>query len=43
VLAEGDAQIQAALALFPRAATLLAQREGLEHPPDVQSAESVRQ
>jgi carboxyl-terminal processing protease len=43
VLAEGDTQIQAALALFPRAASLLAQRQGLEQAPDVQAAESLRQ
>lgn len=42
VLAEGDTQIQAALALFPRAATLLAQRKGLAPLPEVQSAETVR-
>jgi carboxyl-terminal processing protease len=43
VLAEGDAQIQAALALFPRAASLLAQRQGLERAPEVQAVESMRQ
>ena len=43
VLAEGDTQIQAALALFPRAASLLAQRQGLEQAPDVQAAETLRQ
>jgi carboxyl-terminal processing protease len=42
VLAEGDTQIQAALDLFPRAATLLAQRKGLAPPPEVQTAETVR-
>lgn len=42
VLAEGDTQIQAALSLFPRAASLLAQRKGLEPLPDVQTAETVR-
>ncbi len=43
VLAEGDLQIQAALALFPRAASLLAQRQGLEQSPDVQATETLRQ
>jgi carboxyl-terminal processing protease len=43
VQAEGDTQIQAALALFPRAASLLAQRQGLEQAPDVQAVESMRQ
>ena len=43
VLAQGDAQIQAALALFPHAAALLSQRLGLEQSPDVQAVESLRQ
>jgi len=42
VLAEGDTQIQTALSLFPRAATLLAQRKGLMPLPDVQTAETIR-
>jgi carboxyl-terminal processing protease len=42
-LSPGDAQIQAALALFPRAASLLAQREGLERAPEIQASESMRQ
>jgi len=42
VLAEGDAQIQAALSLFPQAATLLAQRQGLDRLHDVRTAETVR-
>jgi len=42
VLAEGDTQIQAALGLFPRAASLLAQRKGLEPLPDVQTADTLR-
>ena len=42
VLAEGDTQIQSALSLFPRAATLLAQRKGLAPLPAVQTAETIR-
>jgi len=42
VLAEGDAQIQAALELFPRAASLLSQRKGLDPLPDVRTAETIR-
>jgi len=42
VLAEGDRQIQTALSLFPRAATLLAQRKGLTPAPEIQTAETVR-
>jgi len=42
VLARGDRQIQTALSLFSRAATLLAQRKGLAPTPEVQTAETVR-
>jgi carboxyl-terminal processing protease len=42
VLAAGDTQIQTALGLFPRAATLLAQRKGLAPLPEVNTAESIR-
>jgi carboxyl-terminal processing protease len=37
VLAQGDAQIQSALSLFPRAAELVAERSRLAHPPDVRA------
>lgn len=37
VLSRGDAQIQAALSLFPRAAELVAERGRLAHPPDVRA------
>ena len=42
VLAEGDEQIQAALSLFPEAASLLAQRRSIEGLPQVRTAETVR-
>jgi len=42
VLAEGDQQIQAALELFPRAATMLAERKTIGVPPDVNTAETLR-
>jgi carboxyl-terminal processing protease len=41
-LADGDAQIQAALGLFPKAASLLAERKGLPHAPEVRTVESLR-
>lgn len=37
VLAQGDAQIQAALSLFPRAAELLAERQRLGRAPEVRA------
>ncbi len=42
VLSEGDAQIQAALGLFPRAEALLAERLRLEKKPDVTAATAAR-
>jgi len=42
IRAAGDAQIQSALALFPRASELLAERMRLGHPPDVRAEATGR-
>jgi hypothetical protein len=42
VLAEGDAQIQAALSLFPQAASMLAERRRLDQLPEVSTLETLR-
>ncbi len=42
VQAGGDAQIQTALGLFPRAAALLAERKNLPRAPEVRAAEGLR-